>query len=458
MSILQAKKDTNMTEGSILGHLIKFAVPLLFGQLFQQLYNTVDSIVVGQFVSTQALAAVGSTNYIINTLIGFFLGLSTGAGVVISQHYGARDDRNVHTAVHTTVVMTLVMGVIFTIVGVVIVPHMLRFMSTPEDVVPDATTYLRIYFAGSVPLLIYNMGSGVLRAVGDSRNPLIFLIVASLSNVILDLLFVLGFGMGVEGVAYATVLAQIISAVLVLRVLTTAEGAYRLSFRQLHCNFGMLRRIVIIGLPAAIQQAVTAFSNVFVQSYINKFNTACMAGWSCFNKIEQFILLPIHAMALSITTFVSQNLGINDVTRAKKGIRISLIMGFIITAALTLPIVLFAPWMVRLFNHDPEVIHYGSLFLQALCPFLLLGFANQVLGGALRGAGDSRAPMIISLSCFVLLRQVYLFIISRLTSTALPIAMGYPLGWLTASLLMVLYYRFSNWETKRMILTDAPAK
>ena len=454
MSILTQRKDTNMTQGSSLGHLIKFSIPLLFGYMFQLLYNTVDSIVVGQFVSTQALAAVGSTGNIVNTLVGFFMGLASGAGVVVSQHYGAGEDRNVHDAVHTTWVMTLFMGVLFTVVGTTTVPAMLQLMSTPADVLPEATCYLRIYFSGSIALLIYNIGSGLLRAVGDSQRPLVFLIVASLLNLGLDLLFVLVFKLGIAGVAYATVVSEIISAVLVIVVLIRDTGSYRLILKDLRCNYKMLKRIISIGLPSAIQQALTAFSNVFVQSYINHFQTACMAGWSCYNKIDQFALLPIQSISMASTTFVSQNLGANNLKRAKHGVKLALILGMSITSVIVVLMEIFSPALVRMFNSDTEVLYYGSLFLRVLSPFFIICCVNQVLASALRGAGNTKAPMIILLSSFVVFRQIYLLVVSHITFEPLPIAMGYPAGWCVASLCMFLYYRFSHWESRRMVLTD----
>ena len=263
------RADTNMTEGGIARHLVTFAAPLLLGFIFQQLYNTVDSIVVGNFVGKEALAAVGSVGPIINTLIGFFLGLAAGASVVISQYYGARDGKSVHEAVHTTVVMTFIMCVLFTVAGVLMVPAMLRLMSTPDDVFEGAVQYLRIYFYGVSGLMVYNMGAGVLRAVGDSRRPLYFLIFSAVVNTVLDLVFVIVFDWGITGVAAATVVSQCLSAVLVLMVLTRSEGSYRIIWRFLKINKVMLRKIWKIGLPSALQQAVTSFSNVFVQSYIN---------------------------------------------------------------------------------------------------------------------------------------------------------------------------------------------
>jgi putative MATE family efflux protein len=274
MESIFKRKDINMTEGSILRHLIMFSVPLLIGNIFQILYNTVDSVVVGNFVGKEALAAVGSVTSIINTLIGFFMGLSTGASVVISQYYGARDDKNVHEAVHTTIVLTFILCVIFTFIGVLMVPHMLRLMSTPEDVFDGAAQYLRIYFFGVTGLMVYNMGAGILQAVGDSRRPLYFLIVSALTNTVLDLVFVVNFGWGIAGVAIATVIAQCLSAVLVIIVLTRSTASYSLTWSRMRLDIAMLNRILKIGLPSALQQAITSFSNVFVQSYINQFGSA----------------------------------------------------------------------------------------------------------------------------------------------------------------------------------------
>ena len=272
------RADSDMTSGSIWRLLITFALPLAAGLLFQQLYNTVDTIVVGQFVSTQALAAVGSTSSIINMLVGLSAGLSTGASVIISQCYGAHDHRSLHDAVHTTITATFVMSVLCTFLGILIVEPMLAMMSTPPDVMGEARTYLTIYFAGISGLFVYNMGSGILRAVGDSKRPLYFLLFSAVINTTFDLLFVIVFHMGVDGVAYATILAQFLSALLVLFVLTHDHTPYGIHWRDLRLSRGMLRRILAIGLPSGVQQAITAFSNVFVQSYINFFGAACMAG------------------------------------------------------------------------------------------------------------------------------------------------------------------------------------
>lgn len=443
------RKDTNMTEGGITRHLITFAVPLLIGNIFQQLYNTVDSIVVGKFVGKEALAAVGSVGPVINTLIGFFMGLATGASVIISQYYGARDDKSVHDAVHTTMVMTFILCAVFTLLGVMMVPRMLRLMSTPQDVFGGAVQYLRIYFFGVTGLMIYNMGSGILRAVGDSRRPLYFLIFSAVTNTVLDLWLVVSFGWGIAGVAWATVIAQCLSAVLVLIVLTRSSGAYHIVWRHMRVSGAMLKKIWKIGMPSALQQAVTSFSNVFVQSYINQFGSACMAGWSSYGKLDQFALLPMQSLALSATTFVGQNLGANNLKRAKAGTNRALLISLIVTAVLIVPLMAFPRQLISMFNTDPDVLAYGTLFIRVISPFYLLCVVNQIYAGTLRGAGDTKAPMFIMLFSFVVFRQLYLYVTSKLVGTVIPVALGYPAGWLLCSVIIFMYYRRGKWEKKR---------
>lgn len=443
-----SKKDTDMTVGPIWKHLISFALPLMIGNLFQQLYNTVDSVVVGQFVGKEALAAVGSVGPIMNTLIGFFMGLSAGAGVAISQAYGAKDSQKVHDAVHTSLFLTLVMSIVFTAVGVAFVPFMLRLMKTPEDVIPGATVYLRIYFAGVIGLMFYNMGSGILRAVGDSKRPLYFLIFSALTNTILDLVFVIQFKMGIAGVAWATIIAQFLSAVLTMWVLCRSTGDYSVVLSEIRPTKAMTKEIFSLGIPTGIQQAVTSFSNVFVQGYINQFGSACMAGWSSYGKIDQFVMLPMQGIGLASTTFTGQNLGAHQVSRTKKGVRTALAMGEFCTILLIIPVMIFAEFMITLFNSDPDVIRYGSLFIHFITPFYILCVINQIYAGALRGAGEAKAPMVIMLGSFVVFRQIYLFVISRIINTEFWIGMGYPFGWILASIGCLLCFRFSHWERR----------
>ena len=450
-SFPQRRKDVDMTQGNITRHIISFALPLLIGNVFQQLYNTVDTWVVGNYVSNEAFSAVGTVGPIINMLIGFFMGLSSGAGVVISQYYGARRYEEVHDTVHTAMVMTLIMGVAFTAIGLAMTPFMLRLMNTPENVMPESTAYLTIYFSGILGLMVYNIGAGILRAVGDSQRPFYFLVVCAVMNTVLDLVFVLVFHMGVEGVALATILSQGTSAVLVVITLMRTDSCIKLRIRDLRLNFAMLGKIFRVGIPAAIQMAITAFSNIFVQSYINYFGDNCMSGWTAYAKIDQLLFLPMQSIALASTTFVGQNLGRNQVDRAKQGVRQALIIAIISTLILMVPVMVFASPVVAFFNSKAEVVQIGTMLLHWLSPFYVLCCFNQIYSGALRGAGNSRAPMIIMLSSFVAFRQVYLFIMARVCNEIIPIAMRYPAGWLLCSTLTTIYYHTVQLGKNRLV-------
>ena len=449
--IPQRRKDVDMTEGNITRHLINFAFPLLIGNIFQQLYNTVDTWVVGNYVSNEAFSAVGTVGPIINMLIGFFMGLSSGAGVVISQYYGAKRYREVHDTVHTSLVMTLIMGILFTAIGLGMTPFMLRLMNTPDNVMPESTAYLTIYFSGILGLMIYNIGSGILRAVGDSQRPFYFLVICAVLNTVLDLLFVLVFKMGVEGVALATILSQGVSAVLVIITLLRTNTCIKLHLRDLRINFVMLGKIFKVGIPAAIQMAITSFSNIFVQSYINYFGDNCMSGWTAYAKIDQLLFLPMQSIALASTTFVGQNLGRNLISRAKEGVKQSLIIAIIATVVLMIPVMVFASPVVAFFNSKPEVVEIGTTLLLWLSPFYVLCSFNQIYSGALRGAGNSRAPMVIMLASFVVFRQIYLFIMARVCNEIIPIAMSYPAGWLLCSTLTAIYYHTVKLGKNRLV-------
>lgn len=444
----KAGKSTtrDLTEGNIAKQILLFALPLMLGNVFQMLYNTVDSIVVGNFVGTQALAAVGSTSMIVNLFVFFFNGFSIGAAVVIGNHFGARDMEKLHDAVETVMTATFVLCVIFTVVSILGVKPMLRLMATPEDVFDNAVTYLRIYFAGIAGLLIYNIGSGILRAVGDTTRPLYFLILTSVMNIVLDLLFVLVFHLGIAGVALATIISQFVSAFLILILLTRTKDIYRFVWKDMHIDFEILKRIFAVGLPAAIQSVITAFSNIFVQSYINYFGSGVMAGWSCYNKIDMFIMLPMNSMALAATTFVSQNIGANKEKRAADGTKTTILLTVAITGVIAVLIWLFAAASVALFTQDQEVIKYGVLFLRTNVFFLLFNCVNHTLAGALRGKGDSRAPMVMMLLGFVVIRQIYLFVMTRfILNTPAVVGFGYPVGWMVTCVLEVIYF-LRNWN------------
>ncbi len=438
----------DMTTGNIILLLIQFSVPLIIGNLFQMMYNTVDSLVVGNFVGKEALAAVGSTTMIVNMLVFFFNGVSIGAGVVISRYYGARQYDSLHAAVETTIFVTLVCGVLFTVIGIWMVHPMLLFMSTPEDVMDAATVYLKIYFAGMLGLLVYNMGSGILRAVGDTRRPLLFLIFTSVVNAVLDLLFVIVFHAGIAGVAYATIIAQFLSAVMILVLLTRTKEVYRLSWKDLRCSWTILKQIFVIGLPAGVQSVITAFSNVFVQSYINSFGSACMAGWSCYNKLDTFIMLPMQSIAQAGTTFVGQNIGAGKTDRVNKGTVQSVGLAVGITAVIAACLFFFAAPATGIFTDDAEVIRYGAMFLQLNVFFMLFNCVNHTLAGALRGRGDSTGPMVIMLLNFVAVRQAYLFIVTHFVSnTEWLVGISYPVGW-TACCIMEVAYFYLRWGRK----------
>lgn len=446
------RRDVDMTEGSIFRHLILFALPLLAGNVFQQLYNMVDTWVVGNYVSNEAFAAVGSVGPIINMLIGAFMGLSSGAGAVISQYYGAKQEDKVRDTVHTAVLMTLILGVVFTALGIGMTPFMLKLMRVPANVLPESTRYLTIYFSGIMGLMVYNMGAGILRAVGDSRRPFYFLVVSALLNTGLDLFFVLKLNMGVEGVALATIIAQSVSAVLVVLVLLRTSSCVKVRVRSLALHGDMLKKIFKVGIPAALQMAITAFSNVFVQSYINFFGDNFMSGWTAYHKIDQLMFLPMQSLALASTTFVGQNLGSGQVERARRGVSRALAMAMGCTALLLIPVEIFAPNLVAFFNSKAEVVSFGTLLLRWISPFYILCAVNQIIAGALRGAGNSRAPMFIMVGSFVVFRQCYLYVMANfICNEVIPIAMSYPAGWLVCSALVLIYYKKVSLNKSRLV-------
>lgn len=436
-----------MTSGPIAKEILMFALPLMWGNIFQMLYNTVDSIVVGNFVGTQALAAIGATTMVVNLAVFFFNGFSVGAGVVISNAFGAQQHQRLHDAVETVITMTFLMCVLFTIVGILAVGPLLRLMATPADVFDQAAQYLRIYFAGIAGLLIFNIGSGILRAVGDSTRPLLLLIVTSILNIFLDLLFVIRFHLGIAGVAYATIIAQAISAVLVLRLLICTDAVYWFSWKDMMIDTKLLKQIMAIGLPSGIQSVITALSNIFVQSYINFFGSTCMAGWGCYNKLDSFIFLPIQSMAMAASTFVGQNCGAGKEDRMNRGTFTAVSISVVVTAAIAGLIWVLAPACIRLFSQAENVITIGTLFIRTNCFFLIFNAVNHVLAAALRGRGDSLGPMVIMLLGFVAVRQTYLFVITRyVINTPRVVGFGYPVGWMTTCVMEVLYF-ILRWRT-----------
>ncbi|MBR1603327.1 MAG: MATE family efflux transporter [Synergistaceae bacterium] len=437
-----------MTEGTEWKHIVAFAFPLFIGNIFQQLYNTVDSVVVGNFVGADALGAVTSTIPIVFTLIGLFIGFTMGASVVISQFFGAKDIINLRKATHTAVLSTVIIAIILSVIGYAITPWLLEMMNTPESVMREAVIYLQIFSAGLIGLMLYNMGSAILRAVGDSKRPLYFLILSSVLNIILDLIFVIYFHWGVAGVAYATIISQFISGLIIFYLLFRSHEPHSLTWREMRINNKILKRIILNGLPSGLQLAITGFSNVFVQAYINAYGAASTSGWGVYSRIDAFVILPIQSMAMATTTFVGQNAGARKPDRIKKGVRESMTISIGITFLIIALLYAAAPQLVSLFNRDEQVLYYGVLFLRLNSIFDPVNVTNQIQAGALRGVGDAQTPMFIMIGSFVVFRQIYLFIISRLTSSIYPIALSYPIGWIVCSLLMFWHIKRSGWDNK----------
>lgn len=441
--------DIDMTEGGIAKHLITFAIPLLIGNLFQMMYNMVDTWVVGQFVSDAAFSAVGTLGSVTNLMIGFFIGLSSGAGVVISRFFGAKQYDRVKDTVNTSIILTVVLCALFTVLGLALIPVFMIMLDMPPEVKTEAVTYLSIWFAGISGLMIYNMGSSIMRAVGDSKRPFRYLVVAAITNTVLDLLFVIVFGWGVAGVAIATIIAQGVSSTLTVISLCRNESCVKISFKGVKFHKPIMKEIFVIGFPAALQMTITAFSNIFVQRYINFFDMEVMGGWTAYNKVGQLVLLPMQSFALASTTFVGQNIGKRQVKRAEKGANIALLMSVCSTAVLIVPIMIFSKAFVSFFNPNPMIIDYGATFICMLLPFYLVWCINQIYSGALRGVGKSTGPMVIMLSSFVVFRQAYLFVVANfISNTILPIAMAFPAGWVLSAIITLIYYKVTGLKPK----------
>ncbi len=443
-----------MTQGGIIKHYLAFAAPLAVGLLFQQLYNAVDAAVIGNFGPPNAIGAVTSVGSIINMLIGVFNGLSLGTGVVLSQAYGAHDEDRIRKVVHTTMLSTLILCVIATVVGLMIARPALKLMNTPDEIMEMATTYLTTYFSGVSGLLIYNMGSAILRAVGDSRRPLYFLVFSAVLNTALDLVFVIVFDMGVFGVALATIVAQGASAALIVYVLMKEKSAYGLRLPELRIDKREFKSIFRLGLPSSVQQGITSFSNVFVMAYVNAFGADCTSGWGAYNKLDAFLMVPVMALAQASTTFVGQNWGARQFERAKRGVRYGLWMSMTCLVTLAAAVMIFAEPLLHLITKNPAEIAFGRRFVSIITPFYVTVCFNQMYGGALRGIGDAKTPMFIFLGSFVAFRQLYLGFTNLLVNWGVIenlsdphfflMSLAFPMGWILASALLIVFYRRSK--------------
>lgn len=441
-------RNMNLTEGTIWKQIVLFAFPLMCSNLFQQLYNTADTMVVGRFVGSTALAAVGSTGSVTGLLVGFFVGMGTGSGVVISQYYGAKDYDNLHKSVHTALALAIVFGIGLGILGVILSPALLRWMGTPDDVMDQAVLYLRINFIGLISLTVYNIGAGIMRAIGDSKRPLYYLVISGVTNVLLNLLFVVVFQMGVAGVSVATICSQLLSSFLVLRNLSKADGPYRVEFKQIRFHKEIFFKIAKIGLPAGVQSMVISLSNVVIQSKVNAFGSAAMAGHSAASRVDAFVYMPMNAISLATTTFAAQNLGARKMDRVKKGTRTSILLGIGITAALGWAASFVAEPIIKLFAEEQEVIEYGVMSMQIRCMTYFLFTFTDVLGGVIRGSGNAVVPMCISLTNMCVIRIIWLMIATSIWNDFSVVVISYPLTWTLASLCYLVYYLKGGWLKK----------
>ncbi len=434
-------KENPITHGVIWKQLLLFFFPILIGTFFQQLYNTVDSVIVGQFVGKEALASVGgSSAQIVALVVGFFTGLSSGAAVTIAQFFGARDDKSANQGLHNACALALAAGALLTVIGIALTPAMLRLMNTPEDILGDSVIYLRIYFAGIVFVLIYNMGSAILRATGDSKRPLYYLIVCCGINIVLDILFVLGFRMGVTGAAVATLIAQAVSALLVTLKLMRSRGILSLSPRQIRFHTPMLRSQLRLGLPTGFESILFAITNIAIQSAVNTFGTDASAAWSAFGKLDAIFWMVSTAFGISITTFVGQNYGAGKMDRVRKSTRVCLLMDLVVSTLLVVFLIIARALLFRLFTPDAEVIRIGCDMLLLITPWYVIYVFIEVLAGSLRGVGNVIVPMVITLAGVCIMRIIWLAVVMKVAPTLSAIIFSYPVTWILTALAFILYY------------------
>lgn len=439
-------KTNQITEGVIWKQLLIFFFPILFGTFFQQLYNTADAMIVGHFVGKQALAAVGgTTGTLINLLIGFFTGLASGATVIIAQFYGAKKADKVHWAVHTSIAFSIAAGIGLMIVGIVFSRPMLQVMQTPADVIDYAVLYIRIFFAGTIANLLYNMGAGILRAIGDSKRPLYYLIICCFANIGLDLLFVAVFHMGVAGAALATILSQFLSAVLVLGALMRTKDMYRLEWKKLRIDGIMLKRIIRIGLPAGMESAMYSISNVIVQAGVNTLGTDSVAAWAAYGKVDGLFWMMVSALGISATTFIGQNYGAKKVERVHQGVRVCMMLAVIMTLIMDGVLLVAGDFLMSMFTSDAAVREIGSQLLHFMVPTFLTYIVIEIFSGALRGVGDAWMPMLIAGVGICSVRILWITFGFPHFPTIIGAAFCYPLSWVLSTIAFIIYYcRFSK--------------
>ncbi len=442
--------NRQITEGVIWKQLLLFFFPILLGTFFQQMYNTVDTIVVGRFVGTQALAAVGATSALINLINGFFIGLSTGATVLMSQFYGASDRQGIQKALHTGLALSLLLGIGVTVLGLSLARPVLALVKTPESCMEDAVRYTQIYFSGAIASMVYNMGSGILRAMGDSRRPMLFLIAACLTNIVMDLLCVVVLDMGVAGAAIATVVSQLISAVLVVAVLLRLPPDFRLQIRQLRLSGKLLRRILLVGIPAGLQFITFDLANLLIQSGINSFGDVTVAAWTAYVKTDALTWMISGAFGVSITTFVGQNFGAQKYSRIRQSVWVCLGMSVTLIGCLSALVIGFRHDILGIYTADPDVVRMGAYVMLWTIPFNFLFMPVEVFAGTMRGTGYSVMPTAITCVCVCLFRVVWVMTMVRSFHRVEMLAVCYPLSWLLASAVFFLAYRRGTWLHKRI--------
>ena len=446
------QNNRGIVEGVIWKQLLIYFFPILLGTFFQQLYNTVDAVVVGNYLGKEALAAVGgATGTIINLLVGFFVGLSSGATVVISQYFGSGDEEGVSRAVHTSIALSLAGGIFLTFVGIFGARWALEMMGTTADVIGGAADYMRIYFAGVIMNLLYNMSSGILRAIGDSRRPMIYLIICCLVNIVLDILFVGFMHMGVAGAAIATISSQAVSAILTMRALMRTEECYKFVLKKLRVDFPLLGRILRIGFPAGIQSMMYSISNLLIQANINALGTDTMAAWTAFGKVDSIIWMVMGAFSVSVTTFVGQNWGAGKIDRVKTSIRTGMVVELLSTFIMSGVILLTGQHLIRLFTQDEGVIAISLMIMHCNVPLYASFVPIDLLSGGMRGMGNSLAPMLIICFGVCIFRVVWLFTAVPLNNNIITIVLSYPISWILTSIVMIIYYL--HWSKKAGLRT-----
>lgn len=440
-----------ITEGSIMKALMLFFFPILFGTFFQQLYNTTDAVIVGKFVSKEALGAVGgTTGTLINLLVGFFTGLSSGASVVIAQYYGGKKEKETSHAVHTAIALAIVGGFLLMIIGIGFTPMIMKAMNTPDDILVYSTTYIRIYFLGIIPNLLYNMGSAVLRAIGDSKRPLYYLIICTLTNIVLDLLFVCVFHLDIVGVGVATILSQLLSAILVLRALIKTNNSYQLKIPEIRFRGYVLKRIFYLGLPAGIQSCMYAISNVIIQRFVNDFGTDTIAAWTAYGKIDSIFWMIIGALGISIATVVGQNYGAHKMDRVKRSVKMGLCLACGIAIVISFVLYNTAPFLFRLFSDDPAVIRVGLIISEFLLPTFITYVTIEVLVSTLRGCGISIIPMLMTCGGICALRIIWIYRATPIWPGLKTVLTSYPLTWIVTSILFIIYYLIKRKDIYKM--------